>query len=120
MALTITNQAPNFFALTGTQPVGQRQIAVNTDYAGSVTTLYRPNTAYWTVTTRSVRGAFTDRAQLGCSAAVWFDQGEGRYVVDYYDGATNVEAGRARGLRAAIGIAVDVANQRWAAEQAAR
>jgi hypothetical protein len=119
MALTITNQAPNFFALTGTQPVGHKQIAVATDYAGSVTTLYRPNTSYWTVTTRSIQGAFTDRAQLGCSAAIWFDQGEGRYVVDYFDGF-RIEAGRALGLRAAIGIAVDVANQRWAAEQAAR
>ncbi len=120
MALTITNQAPNFFALTGTQPVGHKQIAVATDYAGSVTTLYRPNTSYWTVTTRSVRGAFSDSPELGQSASIWFDQNEGRYVVDYYEGATNVEAGRARGLRAAIGIAVDVANQRWAAEQAAR
>lgn len=118
MNATILTQNPSFHNLTGTQKVGRRQVAAASDYAGSVTVLYRAMETYWVVVTRDVRNAFTDRSQVGASAAIWFDQAEGRYVIDYYDRAgRNVEAGRTRGLGAAIGVACSTTSHRWATER---
>jgi hypothetical protein len=115
MTATLLTKAPNFHGLTGTQAVGRRQVAVATDYAGAVTVLYRANEAYWVVVTRDVRNAFTDGSEIGSSAAIWFDQHEGRFVVDYYDHeGRNVESGRTRGLGAAIGVAASTTSHRWA------
>lgn len=123
MNTTIATQSPNFHGLTGNQPVGQVQIAVAAEYAGTITSVTRINTAYWAVVTRNVRDAFRGPALagLGYSARIWFDSSEQAYVVDYWDGDVfanqPTEAGRARSLRAAIGIAADSTAQRWAAAQ---
>lgn len=115
MAATLLTKSPTFHALTGTQAVGRKQIAVATDYAGSVTVLYRTAPEYWVVVTRDVRDAFTDRAELAPAVAIWHDGREGRYVVDYFDrSGRNIEADRTRSLRAAIGVAASVSSRRWA------
>ena len=119
MTTTLPTQAPSFHALTGNQPVGQTQICVRAEYAGTMTSVKRLNTWYWAVTTRSVRNAFRS-PEPGASAAIWFDRadGSGRYVVDYWTRAGYpIEAGRARSLQAAIGIACDSTATRWAAQQ---
>lgn len=118
MTATILTQAPNFHGLTGRQSVGYRQVAVATNYAGAVTVLYRAADEYWNVVTRDVRDAFTDGSQVGASASIWFDRAEGRYVIDYCDrDGVRVEAGRSRGLGAAIGIATSTTAHRWAQER---
>jgi len=115
MSVAILNQAPNFHGLTGTQSIGRRQVATSADYAGTVTVLYRAADQYWNVVTRDVRNAFTDGSEAGTSAAIWFDRAELRYVVDYCDrDGVRVEAGRTRGLGAAIGIATSATSHRWA------
>lgn len=117
MNATLAAQAPKFHHLTGTQPVGQRQVATTTDYAGAVTVLYRTAEEYWIVVTRGVRNAFTDRAEIGSAAAIWH-AADGRYVVDYYDrDGQSVTADRTRSLGAAIGSAVSVTTRRWAVDR---
>jgi hypothetical protein len=120
MGTPIATQSPNFFGLTGTQPIGQTQIAVRSEYAGTITSLKRTNTWTWTVTTRDSRHAFR-MPQLGASAHIWYDRtdGMGRYVVDYWAHdivGQPIEAGRAGLLSAAIGLAVDSTVRRWAAK----
>jgi len=115
MTATLLAQAPNFFGLTGRQAIGRRQVAVATDYAGAVTVLYRAADQYWNVVTRDVRNAFTHGSEAGASASIWFDRHESRYVVDYCDrDGVRVEAGRAHGLGAAIGIATSTTTHQWA------
>jgi hypothetical protein len=114
MAATLLTKAPSFHSLNGRQAVGARQVAVATDYVGAVTVLYRAADEYWTVVTRAARNAFTTNSQVGATAAIWFDRAEGRYVVDYCDrDGVRVEAGRARGLGAAIGIACSTTTHQW-------
>jgi hypothetical protein len=118
MAAALATQNPNYAGLTGTQPIGQAQIAVRSEYAGTITSVRRTNTWTWAVVTRSARHAFR-MPQLGASASIWFDRadGSGRYVVDYWGhdfAGQPIEAGRAGSLRAAIGIAVDSTARRWA------
>lgn len=115
MTTTILTQAPNFHGLTGTQAVGRRQVATSADYVGTVTVLYRAADEYWNVVTRSAVKAFTDGSEAGASASIWRDRAEGRYVVDYTDRyGVRVEAGRTRGLGAAIGVATSTTSHRWA------
>lgn len=115
MSATILTQAPNFHGLTGRQAVGRRQVAALSDYAGTVTVLYRAADEYWNVVTRSAVKAFTDGSEVGASASIWLDKSEGRYVVDYCDrNGVRVEAGRTRGLGAAIGVASSTTSHRWA------
>lgn len=117
MTATLATQAPSFHSLTGTQPVGQAQIAVASEVAGTVTVVTRENESYWTVNVRSVRDAFDPaKRQQGKTVTIWFDQNEGRYVADYWGGQygnQSIEADRTVSLKAAIGVAVDVATQRW-------
>lgn len=115
MTATLLTQNPTFHALTGTQKVGRRQISVATDYAGAVTVLYRAAEEYWVVTTRNARNAFTTDSESGTNAAIWRDRAEGRYVIDYVDSyGVRVEAGRTRGLGAAIGVASSTTTHMWA------
>lgn len=116
MTTTLATVAPRFHSLNGTQPVGQAQIATMPEYTGSVTSVKRLNDAYWSVVTRSVVDAFRN-PKLGMACAIWFDQSERRYVVDYWDTSGSVEADRTRSLAAAIGVAVTVTAQRWLAVQ---
>jgi hypothetical protein len=104
--------APRFHSLTGTQPVGQTQIAAVAEYTGTITSVKRVNERYWSVVTRETAGAFSF-PKLGAACAIWFDATECRYVVDYYDGAVSVEADRTRSLGAAIGVATSVTARRW-------
>lgn len=115
MTATLLTQAPNFHGLTGTQLVGRRQVATQADYAGTVTVLYRAADEYWSVVTRSAQNAFTHGSEAGASASIWFDRAELRYVVDYCDrDGVRVEAGRTRGLGAAIGVATSTTSHLWA------
>lgn len=117
MITTLATARPTYHALNGTQPIGQTQVATSSEYAGSVTTVTRENQAYWVVNVRASRNAFNPaKRQQGKTVTIWFDSTEGRYVADYWanmPGIGIVEAGRARALRAAIGVAVTVATRRW-------
>lgn len=117
MTATLTTQAPSFHSLSGTQPVGQTQVAVASEIAGTITTVTRTNQQYWTVNVRSVRNAFVPaKREQGKTVTIWLDGAEGRYVVDYWGGQygnESIEADRTRSLKAAIGVAVTVAAQRW-------
>jgi len=118
MTATLATQAPSFHSLTGTQPVGQAQVAVASDYAGTVTVVTRENTSYWAVNVRSAVNAFVPaKREQGKTITIWFDQNEGRYVADYHTHGEYVEVDRTQSLRAAIGVAVTVAAQRWAASR---
>lgn len=117
MAASIRTARPNFHHITGTQPVGQTQIATSGDYAGTVTLVKRVSAEYWQVIVRPVRDAFRGAGQraAGCTVLVWADPEHGGYVADYWDTARStetIEAGRARSLRAALGIAITTAGQR--------
>lgn len=112
MTITLEAAAPTFHALTGTQKVGTTQIAAQADYAGTITSVTRLNTTYWSVTTRTARDAFR-APKLGASATIWTDA-EGRYVVDYWQNCQSVEVDRTRTLKAAIGVAASSTAQRWA------
>lgn len=117
----IATQAPSFHSLTGTQPVGQAQVATASEVAGTVTVLTRENDQYWALNVRSVRNAFRPALrEQGKTVTIWFDRNEGRYVVDYWGGEfgnQSIEADRTRSLGAAIGVAADVATRRWMAAQ---
>ena len=118
MNATIPTARPNFHALTGTQPVGQIQITVLAEYAGTITTVKRCNETYWVVGTRDARNAFRGPwSARHRSCAIWQDGRTGAFVVDYWDAGTNIEAGRTRSLQAAIGVACDVTAQRWLASR---
>jgi hypothetical protein len=118
MNATLTAQAPKFHALTGTQPVGQKQVAVASDFAGTVTVVTRENESYWAVNVRSVVHAFDPaKREQGKTVTIWFDQREGRYVADYHTHGEYVEVDRTQSLQAAIGVASDAAAQRWAADR---
>lgn len=118
MTATIATQAPRFHSLTGRQPVGQSQVAVASDFAGTVTVVTRENDWYWAVNVRSVVNAFVPaKREQGKTVTIWFDRNEGRYVADYHTHGEYVEAGRAHSLQAAIGVASDAAAQRWAADR---
>lgn len=120
MTTTFTTANPAFHALTGVQPVGQTQVATMADYAGTITTVKRCNDTYWVVVTRSAVNAFRGPwSAMGTSCAIWMDPTTMEFVVDYWDGPTNIEADRTRTLRAAIGVAVTVTAQRWAQQQRA-
>lgn len=117
MTATLATQAPSFHSLTGTQPVGQTQVARASEFAGTVTMVTRQNSQYWTVTVRSVVNAFVPaKREQGKTITIWFDGSS--YVADYHTHGEYVEVDRTRGLRAAIGVAVTVAAQRWAADRA--
>lgn len=119
MTTTLATQAPSFHALTGTQPVGQTQVARASEFAGTVTTVTRENDSYWAVNVRSAVNAFVPaKREQGKTITIWFDQNEGRYVADYHTHGEYVEVDRTQGLQAAIGVAVTVAAQRWAADRA--
>jgi hypothetical protein len=113
----IATAAPKFHSLTGTQPVGQTQVAVASEYAGTVTTVTRGNESYWSVNVRDARNAFAPGwGDRGKTCAIWCDGLTGAYVVDYWGGKWGddaIEADRTRSLKAAIGVAVTVAAQRW-------
>jgi len=114
MTTTLAAQAPRFHSLTGTQPVGQTQLATMSELAGTVTTVTRQNVQYWSVNVRSARDAFVPaKREQGKTVNIWFDSNEGRYVVDYWQVGASVEADRTRSLQAAIGSAVTVAARRW-------
>jgi hypothetical protein len=114
-AATILTEQPSFHGLTGTQPVGGVQVAVKPIYAGTITTVRRTSSSTWIVVTRSVKGAFGDRAERGAACSIWRDrQDGGRYVVDIWGGSEIVEADRTRSLRAAIGVACAVTASDWA------
>jgi hypothetical protein len=123
MTATLASQAPRFHSLTGTQPVGQTQVATTSEYAGTITAVTRQNDWYWAVNVRSAVNAFVPaKREQGKTVTVWFDTNEGRYVVDYWGGEFNsesIEADRPHSLRAAIGVAVTVAAQRWFASREA-
>ena len=115
MTATLATQAPRLHSLTGTQPVGHKQVATSTEYAGAVTVLYRSAEGYWLVTTRAARNAFTHGSEVGATCAIWQSREDGRYVVDYYEAdGTLVDADRTVSLGAAIGVAVSVTCRRWA------
>jgi hypothetical protein len=120
MNATLATQNPTFHALTGEQAVGRTQIAAQADYAGTITSVTRINTTYWSVTTRTARDAFS-APKLGASCAIWAAE-DGRYVVDYYDTADGglVEVDRTHSLQAAIGVAASSTAQRWATGPYAR
>jgi len=112
--MTILTANPTFHALTGTQPVGQTQVATMTEHAGTVTTVTRRADTYWTVITRDVRNAFRGPwTGRGTSCAIWIDPLTMSFVVDYWDNGVCVEADRTRTLRAAIGVACTVTAARW-------
>lgn len=118
MNVTIATQDPSFHSLTGSQPVGQSQVAVSSDFAGTVTVVSRENDTYWTVNVRSVRNAFVpSKREQGKTVTIWFDRSEGRYVADYHTHGQYIEVGRTVSLRAAIGVASDAAARRWAADR---
>lgn len=124
MTTTLATAAPTFHALTGTQPVGQTQIATKAFYAGTLTSVQRISTAYWKVTTRETRDAFVPlrpASAMGASCVIWQDITTAQYVVDYFDSQCGyVEADRTRSLAAAIGVAADVTAERWLSQRAAR
>lgn len=118
MTATLATQAPSFHSLTGRQPVGQAQVAVASDFAGTVTVVTRENDWYWAVNVRSVVNAFVPaKREQGKTVTIWFDQKEGRYVADYHTHGEYVEVDRTHSLQAAIGVASDAAAQRWAADR---
>jgi hypothetical protein len=119
----ITTAAPKFHALTGTQPVGQTQIATMAEYAGTITTVTRKNDDYWVVVTRDARNAFRGPWNAsGTNAAIWRDSTTLEFVVDYWAPELGgfVEADRTRTVAAAIGVATTVTAQRWATQRAAQ
>lgn len=121
MTTTFATAAPRFHSLTGTQPIGQTQIATMPEYADTITTVARKNELYWTVTTRNARNAFRGPWNAtGTSCAIWLDPTTMEFVVDYWDGNVCVEADRTRTLKAAIGVACDVTADRWARRTHAR
>ena len=107
MATSIRNARPTYHSLRADAPVGSApQVFLLGDYANTVTQVHRHNTKYWTVTTREARNAFSNPT-LGVSAQVWFDQFDGRYVVDYHaDGLVGIEITRTLDARAALGAAI--------------
>jgi hypothetical protein len=111
MASTATRK-PNYHSLSQPLTVGMARVIISGQYAGTVTTVRRLNTHYWSVTTREMRGAFSN-PQLGVSAHVWWDAANGRYVADYTTRACQtVEAGDAYSVQAALAIAVDSTERR--------
>lgn len=108
MIASIATQRPAFHALNVNVPVGHTQVFVASDYAGTVTTVTRVNTSYWAVTTREIKGAFSNPV-VGVSAHVWLDPAAGRYVADYPTTSGDfgaVEVSRCHDLRAALGVAI--------------
>lgn len=121
MITTLPTAAPTFHALTGTQPVGQTQVAVMTEYAGAITTITRRNDTYWIVATRDARNAFRGPWNAcGMTAQIWMDAATMEFVVDYWDASfpgQAIEADRTRTLKAAVGVAADLTAQRWLTAQ---
>lgn len=113
MATSIPTANPSFHCLSGNQKIGKAHTAilVATDYAGTITEVTRINQTYWSVTTREVKGAFSN-PKVGVTAHVWVDNG-GQWVADYHTHALGyVEAGRAWDVRAALAIAIDSTTRR--------